>query len=83
MTAADSDRQTALMAHVGHRAPKKMTFQMLLLAADAILGRPCFAEGKEIPPPSHPKSQLHLMVQGFGELKLAPSFNTEDHKKVD
>ena len=70
------------MAHVRDRAPKKMTFQLTLLAADPILSRPCFAEGKE-PPLSiahkvqlHPKSQLQLIVQGFGELKLAPSFNT-------
>jgi len=74
MTAADSDRQTALMARVGHRALKKMTFQMILLAADPILRRPFFAEGKETPlsiarkVQPHPKSQLQLMVQGFGEL---------------
>lgn len=64
MTAADIDGQTALMAHMGHTACKKMTFQMIMLAADSILSRPCFVEVKE--------TTLLQHVQGAAAPKEGP-----------
>lgn len=60
---------------------------MILLVADPILSRHCFAEGKETPSIAHkvqpqPRSQLQLLVQGFGEHKLGPIFNTSARRKL-